>query len=284
MDSKIWLAIDDADTEGKWVDYYNGSRKVSYSLPWAPGEPNGDVRENCAVLQPAFGISDYACENFRSHACLCERTPAPYVRLRGLCPESEVRDSLFQPKNDLINFSKLTLTSLRTMIDYDKDTKTWKLTDAESNVTAFSKAPFESFTLGRHNWTIKGDKGCSEDGKEYQAELKMSGCQERSFTCNDGECVSIGQRCDEIPDCRDKSDEKKCDILHLEESYNKNVPPILTRSQQVKLSVSIDILKLVDIKEEDYSIEIQFSITLKWNEPRAIYQNLKEINVQASKM
>ena len=38
----------------------------------------------------------------------------------------------------------------------------------------------------------------------------------------------------------------------------------------------MDILKLVDIKEEDYSIEIQFTITLKWKENRATFQNLKQ--------
>ena len=32
----------------------------------------------------------------------------------------------------------------------------------------------------------------------------------------------------------------------------------------------------MDIKEKDYSIEIQFSITLKWKENRATYHNLKE--------
>ena len=39
--------------------------------------------------------------------------------------------------------------------------------------------------------------------------------------------------------------------------------------------MSIDLSKVVDISEEDYSIEMQFSITLKWIENRAIYQNLK---------
>ena len=32
----------------------------------------------------------------------------------------------------------------------------------------------------------------------------------------------------------------------------------------------------MDIKEKDYSIEIQFSITLKWKENRATYHNLKQ--------
>ena len=44
----------------------------------------------------------------------------------------------------------------------------------------------------------------------------------------------------------------------------------------VDVSVSIDLLKLVDIDEEDYSIEIQFEIILKWKENRATYHNLKK--------
>ena len=43
----------------------------------------------------------------------------------------------------------------------------------------------------------------------------------------------------------------------------------------VDVAVSIDLLKLVDIDEEDYSIEIQFEIKMNWKENRATYQNLK---------
>ena len=78
-----------------------------------------------------------------------------------------------------------------------------------------------------------------------------------------------------MPDCRDKSDEENCNILVLEKSYNKNVPPIISKNLWVNVSISLDILKLVDIKEEDYSTEIQFSITLKWEENRATFHNLK---------
>ena len=52
------------------------------------------------------------------------------------------------------------------------------------------------------------------------------------------------------------------------------VPPIETKDP-VNVSVSIDVLKLVDIDEEDYSIEIQFEISMKWKENRATYHNLK---------
>ena len=56
----------------------------------------------------------------------------------------------------------------------------------------------------------------------------------------------------------------------------KNIPPVSLEKEMVDVSVSIDILKLVDIDEEDYSIEMQFSITLGWFENRAKYQNLKK--------
>ena len=64
------------------------------------------------------------------------------------------------------------------------------------------------------------------------------------------------QRCDQHSDCRDRSDETNCDILVLVKGYNKNVPPVSVNdkdNEMVNVSVSIDILRLVDIDEEDYS-------------------------------
>ena len=58
-----------------------------------------------------------------------------------------------------------------------------------------------------------------------------------------------------------------------------NVPPITSdggKKSPVNVSTSIDVLKLVDIDEEDYSIEIQFEISLQWRDNRATYYNLKD--------
>ena len=65
----------------------------------------------------------------------------------------------------------------------------------------------------------------------------------------------------------------------MTEGYNKNVPPVPVKHKDngmVEVSVSVDILKVVNIDEEDYSIEIQFSILLKWVEDRVTYQHLKK--------
>ena len=69
------------------------------------------------------------------------------------------------------------------------------------------------------------------------------------------------KRCNQLPDCRDESDERNCKILLLKDGYNMEVPPFES-SNPVDVSVSIDLLRLVDINEEDYSIKIQFEITL----------------------
>ena len=42
-----------------------------------------------------------------------------------------------------------------------------------------------------------------------------------------------------------------------------------------KVNVSLTLFKVVDIEEEDHSIELQFQINLKWRENRATYYNLK---------
>ena len=55
--------------------------------------------------------------------------------------------------------------------------------------------------------------------------MKLSGCAENEFTCNDGQCIDVNYRCDQIIDCRDKSDEKECRLLVLEDGYNKMIPP-----------------------------------------------------------
>ena len=63
------------------------------------------------------------------------------------------------------------------------------------------------------------------------------------------------KRCNQLPNCRDESDERNCQILVLKDGYNKKVPPIES-DDPVNVSVSINLLKLVDISEGDYSIEI----------------------------
>ena len=90
------------------------------------------------------------------------------------------------------------------------------------------------------------------------------------------------ERCNQLPDCEDKSDEYDCKILALEKGYNQRVPPVNTiisgekrTLKAVDVNVSLTLFKVVAIAEEDHSIELQFQINLEWKENRATYHNLK---------
>ena len=276
--NRVWLPLDDTQNEGEWRDYYT-HQILNFTPPWYENEPNGGKTENCIKLPSSAKLlwTDVGCAY--SAACLCERLPLPRLKLQGLCQSSALRSKYYHPMNNLTNFASLVFMSMSgSYFEYDIESRRWKLIVPQSNMTGSSKAAHYSFALGKHNWTISGDLGCTIDGEEYTTELKLSGCTEGHFTCNDGQCVSMEKRCDQLSDCRDKSDEENCNILVLEKSYNKNVPPVSLdngKKEMVNVSVSIDLLTLVDINEPDYSIEIQFAITLQWIENRATYQHLK---------
>ena len=76
-------------------------------------------------------------------------------------------------------------------------------------------------------------------------------------------------------DIMKKARSKSCWKLN-DNMVAKSVTPPIETKDPVNVNVSIDVLKLVDIDEDDYSIEIQFEISMKWKENRAIYHNLKE--------
>ena len=230
---------------------------------------------NCAKISPEgnFRWRDDACY-LGGGTCLCESSPLLHLKLRGLCANSAV-DKYYQPMNNFSNFDELRFVGIRqSWIEYDETSKVWNLSVAESNVRGLSIAAKSTFLLGKHKWTIDGDSDCSTEAeKDTSKYLKLTGCVEGDFTCDDGQCVTMEQRCNQLPDCRDLSDEENCSILGFGTSYNMNIPPVISQEKKVNISISIDLLKIVDIKEEEYSI--QFSISLQWKENRVKYHNLK---------
>jgi hypothetical protein len=90
------------------------------------------------------------------------------------------------------------------------------------------------------------------------------------------------ERCDQVADCRDESDENGCQLLVRKPSYNKLVPPITTVSGTNKtivpapVTVSVVLMKIVGIEETRHKIDMQLEIILDWKEnDRVQFQNLK---------
>ena len=167
-----------------------------------------------------------------------------------------------------------------TRIAYNATEAQWKLSEVDSDVTAVSSAIEVSYAIGKHAWTISNDSVSCYEGKPYTTELKLTGCAEKGeFTCNDGQCITMEERCNQLADCRDKSDEKGCQLIILEDGYNKDIPPIKKAGDgglvPAGVSISITLRKVVDVDETDHSIHLQFEISMKWKENRVRYLNLK---------
>ena len=177
----LWLPVEDKKTEGEWRDFYTGSVLQNYTPPWVGSKLEGGDALNCAFLLDGNSWSYIECD-FPTYACMCTHKPSSYLRFKGLCLNSAI-DVYYKPTSDVTDSRKLELQGLeRTSITYDIDEQIWILDVKYSNVTGISRATHASFTLGKHNWTIKGDKGCNA-GESYVTELKMSGCQTGNFTC-----------------------------------------------------------------------------------------------------
>ena len=219
--------------------------------------------------------------------CSCQYSHQPILLLRGLCQKSALKpkgNTQFTPKQQPRSPKDVFLLGkVSTQIRYNDSSEMWVLTDAVSSVRAESRATKVSYLLGKHKWTVTGDVYSCNEGQLYTTLLKMSGCNPGGeFTCNDGQCVTMEQRCDQIPNCRDKSDERGCQLLVTEVGYKKKVPPIKVNSTEesiipVRVNISISLLQIIDMEEQDHKIDLQFQITLEWREnDRVVFHNLKQ--------
>ena len=131
------------------------------------------------------------------------------------------------------------------------------------NTSATTGSSMDSYLLGSHTWKIEEDyKKCSIRGEAYVRRLKLSGCQDDEFTCSDGQCISMVERCDQIIQCRDESDEMECSILLIKDSYNKKVPPFTIDKKNklilpVKVYISTNLKNVIEISEVNHLIELE---------------------------
>ena len=297
--------------DGFWRDYYTGHKLENYNETWGKKLNVGEY--HCAKVwvgksneslywssspctQPIFGIS-------------CSCLQKKQLLLRGLCSSSNLRtlnafDYCYNPQHFPDSFDEVFFKGWSSRIDYNTSTSQWILSHTSSQTRAVSSAEKETYLVGKHNWTVSSDhRQCHlEKGKDkmenYSTELKLTACkqgfkanmwgswvdsgEDGEFTCNDGQCVSMTKRCNQLPDCDDGSDEKDCKLFSLVEGYNKVVSPFKMVSffnetlVPVSINVSLKLLKMVDIDERENTIDLQFEIILEWKDQRITYNNLKK--------
>ena len=272
----IWLPI--TKKNNTWVDSYTETR-ISMT-EWSPGYPAEEPGQVCSIYATmAPGYNNMECSTDTGWYCSCDFPEHPFLKMRGLCKDS-LLDKTYLPQNSPLIGETTYYGNLQTVARYLRDENQWKMETIFYNTTAVSKEISGRFMLGKQNWTIEGDSKNCHDGKPYTAVLKLTGCKEGEFTCDDGQCVLMEERCNQVPDCRDDSDERDCKVIILKDGYNKNIPPIKSvydgRVIPAHVSISINLMKVVEIEETDHSIQLQFEISMQWRENRVKYQNLKK--------
>ena len=162
------------------------------------------------------------------------------------------------------------------------DNSEWKLHVNFKKTKALALAAENTYLLGKHTWRIMNDSVRCEHGRNHTLELKMSGCTDGEFTCGNGECVMMEDRCDQVLDCQDESDEVDCQTMVLKESYRKTAPPVTLGESKTKtvvptsVDVTMTLLDISDVRESQNEIHIKFVLELQWKETRAVFYNLKK--------
>jgi hypothetical protein len=191
----IWLPFSDLIQENDWVDFYTGDSMNTDLL--GEGQPNSGMNANCAGIW--YGaVSDESCVTATPISCVCSFPKIPILILRGLCSKSHLDTHYTLYQGDLLSFYGIE----RTKIEYNALDLTWNSKVFRKTLSA--KIEVEtgfSMLLGTHLWSVSNDSISCKDGKTYSKYLKLSGCSDGEFTCNDGQCIRMVERCDQLEDC-----------------------------------------------------------------------------------
>ena len=238
-------------------------------------------------------LKDTACGHVAgiNIQCFCLFDQHVLLRLRGLCSASNL-DSIFTMKNESNRIQFKGMTGTEIVLD-DGEWKANTTKDQKKTKSVSILASPGSYLLGKHDWIISRDsKVCSQDSlapttvsaQTYRVSLKLSSCDDNEFTCWDGECVPMEARCDQVFDCSDQSDERECQMLVLEDSYQTSVPPLLPSLAEdgrrvvlpVGVNVSLELIEVLGVNEKENQIEAKIEATLKWYDHRVNFYNLKK--------
>ena len=248
---------------------------VKYN-PWFVGKPNGDVLENCVdVNGDRDSWNDIVCH--RNICGFCELERAPDVQIRGMCQKSRF-DHRF---GWIWNF----VEGRHGFRGFTDSLLTWNSTDSMWHIDLYStqniKATLDVFDypFGTFEWTVHNEPCYGKNMTEAKVFLNINACSDEEFNCYDGNCVNMTQRCDRVADCPDKTDEVGCDLITFDITYIKEVsppPPDFDLSTTLPIRVEVSLLSILDIKEVDSSIELQFKLKLSWLDGRLTMMNLKQ--------
>ena len=200
-----------------------------------------------------------------THLCfICEFEKTPMMTLKGLCETTTYAFNYF-------------FESTYSYLGYIGGSISWKngvwTIDNVPGTEVIIANGRDDNLLGRMNWLVQ-DSFCLLQNKTQQ--LTLSVCSlSTEFTCTSGHCIDLVQRCDNLLDCDDHSDEEDCELITPIAGYNQLEPPQLVDSVS-NLFTTIDIVQFDEIDNMRSKLTLTMDITIYWTDPKIIAKFLPD--------
>ncbi|XP_066983228.1 uncharacterized protein [Macrobrachium rosenbergii] len=220
-------------------------------------------------------------KNCHEERCaICHFNKVEVLRARGLCPESEFDSDYFLNfENNSISFSG---------VYYSQIVKNPGVTDPETGITSYGswtlfrldkpdiQATLEmdsptSYPIGFNTWVVKNDR-CGQPNMT----LVLTSCGANQFSCNDGACVGIEERCNFETDCPDGSDELNCNFLELVGTYDASDSPSREEDEPVHVLFLMNILSIREIDIANFKFVAEVQVIMEWIDERLEFQHLNK--------
>ncbi|XP_042886361.1 uncharacterized protein LOC122262432 [Penaeus japonicus] len=279
--TSFWIGVKGNVTTQSWEHYDTGSELnftnfVQQKVPVE--EPHicvGFAGNNNTNANQHGGWYPVSCKLRRCPICLLNEVVL--LKARGLCKDSLFDRQYFLTKDrGLVSFTGVYYSMMTRHFPSnatdDLDYGYWLLQrlDKPSVRATLSMDSPTHYPLGRHLWNVENDV-CGNSTMS----IILTACKEQQFSCSDGSCVELKQRCDMELDCPDDSDEMGCEFLTLAPSYNSdNPPPRLDITQPVRVEIHVDIYAIRKIDVANFQFTCEIEVTMEWFDSRLKFRHL----------
>ncbi|ROT63777.1 putative glycine receptor subunit alpha-2 [Penaeus vannamei] len=255
----LWLGATDEGVEGQWASISSG-RPLEWQGPWRGAGPNGGNEENCLVMLTGKfpgRWSDIACLDTYSFCVPCEFSRPATIFLKGpaVCSSSPFNHQYY------LGDEREGVPSLVGFFHSDifMKNETWIMQSLKDpTVTAWwTPAKDGLYPFGTRQWTL-------------------GICGEGEFTCADGICIDLDKRCDLRVDCLDQSDEMACSLVDIPVGYRTFIPPPPpVPGEPLRIAFDVNVIAFPNIATQDLTFTATLLPTLRWQDTRLNFLNLK---------
>ena len=99
-------------------------------------------------------------------------------------------------------------------------------------------------------------------------------CKQEEFTCNDGQCLNLTKRCNDLFECKDGSDEQNCEPLTINKDSYRKIMPNYEEGKKTVISVKAVLKAITKVNQLAMTFQGDIKIILSWKDGRISFKDL----------